>query len=74
MLGKEVLYVTKNLSRLMAEKIEETISHVHGWVNVWIVFAVARSYSHMIHIDFLHSTLWDQEPNWDPISGLGLTQ
>ena len=33
MLRKEALVVLSNLSRLVKEKLEETISHVHGWVN-----------------------------------------
>ena len=33
MLGKEALVILTNLSLLMAEKLKEPISHVHGWVN-----------------------------------------
>ena len=43
MLGKEDLVVLTNLSQLMAEKLQETISHVRGWVNAWIAIVVARS-------------------------------
>ena len=74
MLGKEALIVLTNLIRLMAKKLEEPLSHVCGWVNGRIIIAVARSYSRMIRGDRLPSPLWDQEPDWDPGSGLGLAQ
>ena len=35
--------VFADLSRLVAEKTEEPISHVHGWVNSRIAVVVARS-------------------------------
>ena len=40
----------------MAEKLEEPISHVHGWVNSRIAIAVARLYSPMIRGDRLPIT------------------
>ena len=43
MLRKEALLIILNLSRIMAEKAEEHISHVRGWVNGRIVIAIARS-------------------------------
>ena len=52
----------------MAVKMEEPISYIRGWVNVWITIAVARSYSCMIHISQLPSPLLDREPDWE--SGL----
>ena len=33
MLGKEALVVLANMSQIMAEKMEEQISHVQGWAN-----------------------------------------
>ena len=43
-LWREAPVVLANLSRLVEEKTDEPISHVHRWINVWIVIAVARSY------------------------------
>ena len=74
MLGKEALVILSNLSRLMAEKLEEPISHVRGWVNGRIAIAVTRLYSRMIRDDLLPSTLRDQEPDWYSGSGLSLVQ
>ena len=74
MLGKEALVVLMNLSRTIVTKLEEPLSQVHSWVNVWIAIAIARSYSRMIRIYCLPSPLWDQEPDWDLGSGLGLVQ
>ena len=48
MMGKEALVLLANLSQPMAAKINEAISHLIGWVNVWIKMAVARSYSRVI--------------------------
>ena len=59
MLGKEALVVLANLSRLVAAKMEEPISHVHGWVIGRIAIAVARSYSLMIRGAHLSITLQD---------------
>ena len=42
MLGKEALFVLANLSRLMAEKLEKSISHVFDWVNGRITIMVVR--------------------------------
>ena len=42
MLRKEVLVVITNLSQLMVEKMEESISHVYVWVNDRITTAVMR--------------------------------
>ena len=60
------------LSRDMAEKMEEPLSQVRGWVNGIIEIAVARSYSQMIYGAWLPSPLQEQEPVWDPESGIGL--
>ena len=35
-LGKEALVVLANLSQLMESKMDDPISHVHGWINDWI--------------------------------------
>ena len=48
-LRKEALVVLSNLSRLVAEKTEEPISHVCGWVNGWIKIAATRSLCRMIY-------------------------
>ena len=44
MLGREVLVVLSQLSRVMEEKREETLLKVQGWVNGKISIVVARSY------------------------------
>ena len=36
MIGTETLTVLTNLSRIISEKMEESILHVRGWFNVWI--------------------------------------
>ena len=41
-LGKEVLVVLANLRKLMEAKIQEPISHMHGWVNGWTAIMVVR--------------------------------
>ena len=74
MLGREALVVLANLSRLIAVKMNEPLSHVRGWINGRIAIAVARSYSLMIREARLLSPLRDREPEWDPASGLGLAQ
>ena len=56
----------------MTEKRGETLLQVKGWVNGRIAIAVARSYSRMICRAWLTSTLREQEPDWDPESGIGL--
>ena len=48
MLGKEDLVVLPDLSRLMAANMDNPISHVRGWVKIWITIVVARSYAQMI--------------------------
>ena len=72
MLGREALVVLAQLSRTMAAKMDEPISHVRGWINDRIAIAVERSYSRMIHGARLPSLLRDREPDWDPESGIGL--
>ena len=57
--GKEDLVVLINLSRLIAIKIKELLSHVDGWVNVRITIAAPRSYWRMICKYFLPSPLWN---------------
>ena len=42
MLGKEAPVVLTNLSGIMVTKLEKSLSHVRGWVNVRISIAVAR--------------------------------
>ena len=49
MMGKEAQVVLTTLSRLMAAKMDEPISHVKIWVNVRITIAVASSYSWVLH-------------------------
>ena len=55
-------------------KIEEPLSCVHGCVNGQIAIAVTRLYSRMIRGARLPRPLCYQEPDWDPVSGLGLAQ
>ena len=64
--------VLAQLSRIMAAKMDETISHVRGWINGRIRIAVAISYSRMIRGARLHCPLQDWEPDWYPASGLRL--
>ena len=54
MLRKEALVMLVNLSGLTAEKMDEPISHVCGWINA-IVILVTRLYSQMIQGDSLPS-------------------
>ena len=44
MLGRENLAILRNMSQLMAEKIDELILHMRGYIDIWITIAVARSY------------------------------
>ena len=74
MLGREYLVVLSNFSQLVAAKIDKLILYGWGWINDWIVIMVARSSSRMICGDRLPSPLWDQDPDWYPESGLGLSQ
>ena len=48
MLGMEALVLMSQLSQFMAEKMEEPLLQVQGWVNGQIVIDIARSYSQMI--------------------------
>ena len=48
MLGREALAVLYQFSLFMAEKREEPLSQVQGWVNGRIEIAVTRSYLRMI--------------------------
>ena len=68
MLGREALVVIYPLSRVMAEKREEHLSQVRGWVNGKITIAVTRSYSQVIRGAWLPSPLWEWEPGWYPES------
>ena len=43
-IGRETLAILRNLSQLMAAKIDELILHVRGYIDIWITIAVARSY------------------------------
>ena len=74
MLGREALAVLANLSRLMAAKMDEPISHVLGWINGRIIIAVVRSYSRMIRVAQLPSPMRDREPDWYPALSLRLAQ
>ena len=53
-----------NLSRLMAEKIEEPILHVNEWLNGRIEITVVKSYSHMIHGYSILIPLQDRDLDW----------
>ena len=74
MISKKALVMVMNLSWLVVEKPEETISSVCGWVNVWIIIAVARLYSWMIRGYHPHSNYetrrqtgtWDQSSDTWP--------
>ena len=56
----------------MAEKREEPILQVRGWLNGKITISIARSYSQMIRGARIPSPLQEQEPGWDPELGIGL--
>ena len=71
---KEALVVLANFSQPMAAKMEEPISHMQGWVNIWITIAVKISYSRMIRGAFLLSPLWGRETDWESGLGLGLVK
>ena len=58
----------------MAEKLDEPISHVRGWFNVWIVITDVISYSRMICGACLPSHLRDQDPDWYWLLALSLAQ
>ena len=72
LLGREDLVVLSELSQVMAEKREEPLLQVRGWVNGSITIAVARSYSGIINRARLPSPLWEQEMDWDTGSRIGL--
>ena len=72
MLGKGALVVLTYLSRLVTEKLEETLSHVRDWVSGRIEIAVASYYSRMVRGTRLPSPPWDRELDWYPVSGLVL--
>ena len=74
MLEKEALVIVANLIRLMAAKINEPISHMRGWINVWISIAAVRLYSRIIRRARLPSHLRDQEMAWDLELVLALAQ
>ena len=65
MLMREALVVLSKLSRVMAEKREEPLLQVRGWVNSQIAITVVRSDSRMIHIAELPIPLWERDPYWD---------
>ena len=71
-LGREALVVLSQLIRFMAEKREESLLKVGGWIKGRIKIAVARSYSRMIRGYRLPSLLWERDPGWDPESGIRL--
>ena len=73
MLGKEALVVLYQFSQFMAEKREEPLSQVQGWVNGQTEIAVAGSYSWMISGARLLSPLREQEPESYPEAGIGLS-
>ena len=56
-LGGEEMVVLLQLSQVMAEKRDELLSHVWGWVNSQILIAVTRLYSRMIRGAQLFSIL-----------------
>ena len=58
----------------MAEKMEEPILHVKGWVNGQVEIAVVRLYYRMHWGAWVTSTLSNQDPNWGWVLGLGLEQ
>ena len=64
-LRKEALVVLSGFSRLMAEKHEEPMSQVQGWINGRIAIVVTRLYYSMIHGARLPSPLREQEPDWN---------
>ena len=63
MMGKEAQVVIATLSQFMAAKIDEPILHIKGWVNGWILIAVARSFSRLLRISQVLSPLRIREPD-----------
>ena len=72
-LAREALDVLSQSSRVMAEKREEPLLQVQGWVNGRITIAVVRSYSRMIRGSWLPSPLREREMDWDTESGIGMS-
>ena len=72
MLGRESLVVLSQFSQVMAEKREEPLSQVRGWVNGRIAIVIVRSYSQMIRVSQLPSTLREREPGWYLELGIGI--
>ena len=68
MIGREALVVLAQLSRIMAEKMDESLSHVHGYINGQITIVVTRSYSCLIRGTRIPGPLRDREPDWGPES------
>ena len=64
--------VLSQLSRVMAEKMEESLSQIRRWVNGRITIAVARSYSQMIRRTRLPSHLRQRKQGLDTESGIRL--
>ena len=44
MLGRETLAILRNVSQLMAAKLDELILHIRVYIGSWVAIAVARSY------------------------------
>ena len=63
MLLKEASVVLENLIQIMAEKMEEPISHAHGWINGWITIRILILYSCMILGARITITSQDREPD-----------
>ena len=74
MVGKEALVIINGLSRIVAEKMDDPISHICGWINGRIAISVARFYSQMIHGARLSSRLPDRNLDWNPELCLGMAQ
>ena len=60
------------LIQVMADKRQEPLLQVRGWVNRRILIAIARSYSRMIRGARLPSPLQERDPGWDTELGIGL--
>ena len=44
MLGRETLAILRNVSQLMAAKIDELILYTRSYIDIWIAIVVTRSY------------------------------
>ena len=73
-IGKLSLVILVILSRLMASKMDEPISHVRGCINRRVSIVFVRSYSCMIRVYFLPSPMCDQDTYWYPGSGNPMAQ